>query len=246
MTQMSRSPRMRAIARIHLAMPLVGRIAGRNIVIRDVSLTGLRAEHDFPLKVGAELHLAFTWRESEIELTAVVIRCKFETFSKSLTVYQSGLRFSESRSSGARRLRAQITNELSRALEEQKANARGDVPKFIERMVIFARGGHLTENQSDVAYRYESEIALPYYRIARERGYVRYSLEKNGWTRKRTHSPDQPVEGFTLWSHEDGEQVELLCDAYDRGDESTRWTIRTCAELSLIIDDSIPPQRFMP
>lgn len=237
---------MRSVARIHLAKPLVGKIAGRNIVIRDVSLTGLRADHDFPLKVGVEVRIAFTWHEVSIELTAGVIRCKFETFSNGLTVYQSGFRFSESTSNGARRLRAQIADELMHALEEQRANARGDVPKFLERMVIFARGGQLTENQGDVGYRYESEIALPYYRIARERGYVRYSLESSGWTRKKTHSADQPEQGFTLWSHEDGEQVELLCEAYERGDRSTRWTIRTCAELSLIIDDSIPPQRFMP
>lgn len=237
---------MRAIARIHLAKPLVGKVAGRNVVIRDVSLTGLRAEHDFPLKVGSELKVSFSWHDTAIELLATVIRCKFDTFSEGLTIYQSGLRLAENASSGARRLRAQITDELRHALDEQRANARGDIPKFLERMVVFARGGQVTENQGDVAYRYESEIALPYYRIARERGYVRYTLASTGWTRKKTHSSDQPEEGFTLWSHEDSEQVDLLCDAYAKGDANTRWTIRTCAELSLIIDDSIPPQRFMP
>lgn len=246
MTRMSRTPRMRAIARIHLAKALVGKIGGRSIVIRDVSLTGLRAEHDFPLKVGSEVRVSFEWHDTPIELMARVIRCKFDTFSEGLTIYQSGLRFSENTSSGARRLRARIADELSHALDEQRANARGDVPKFLERMVIFARGGQVTANQGDVAYRYESDIALPYYRIARERGYVRYALGGAGWSKKKTHSPDQPDEGFTLWSHEDSEQVDLLCDAYEKGDANTRWTIRTCAELSLIVDDSIPPQRFMP
>jgi len=243
---MSRTPRMRAIARLHLAKPLVGRIAGREIVIRDLSLTGLRAEHDFPLKIGGDVRVSFRWHETQIEIAVQVIRCKFETFSNGLTVYQSGLRLAETTSPGARRLRAEISDELVHALEEQRANARGDVPRFLQRMVIFARGGQVTSNPADVAYEYETDIALPYYRIARERGYVRYTLAATGWARKKTHSPDQPDEGFTLWSHEDSEQVELLCAAYAEGDARTRWTIRTCAELSLIVDDSIPPQRFMP
>lgn len=237
---------MRAIARIHLARPLVGKLGGKHVVIRDVSLTGVRAEHDFAIKIGTDVRLSFTWHDTPIEITASVIRCKLETMANGLTVYQTGLRLSEMSGPGARRLRAQITEELVHALEEQKANARGDVPRFLQRMVVFARGGHVTRNQADVAYEYESDVALPYYRIAREHGYVRYTLESTGWTRKKTHQPYQPDEGFTLWSHEDSEQVELLCAAYEKGDSGTRWTIRTCAELSLIIDDSIPPQRFMP
>ncbi len=215
-------------------------------MIRDVSLTGVRAEQDFPLRVGTETRVSFVWRDAQIDLTAQVIRCQLETVSGRLTVYQSGFRIADSECPGARRLRLQITDELVHALDEQKANARGDVPRFLQRMVTFARGGHVVQTSADVAYQYESEIALPYYRIARERGYVRYSLAPTGWSRKKTHSSDQPEEGFTLWSHEDSEQVELLCRAYEKGDRSTRWTIRTCAELSLIIDDSIPPQRFMP
>lgn len=237
---------MRAIARIHLAKPLVGRIGSKEVVVQDVSLTGLRAEHDFPLKVGTEVRVSFTWRDMPIELAAEVIRCKLDTFSSGLTVYQSGFRLTESGGPAARMLRARITEELMHALEEQRANARGDIPRFLQRMVIFARGGQVTSNQADVAYEYESEIALPYYRIARERGYIRYTLNKTGWSRKKTHVPDQPEEGFTLWSHEDSDQVRLLCAAYEKGDADTRWTIRTCAELSLIVDDSIPPQRFMP
>jgi len=237
---------MRSIARIHLAKPLVGKVGGREVVIRDVSLTGIRAEHDFALKVGTDVRVTFTWRDSAIEVTANVIRCKLETFANGLTVFQSGLNLLETSSQGVRRLRARITDELVHALEEQKANARGDVPRFLQRMILFARGGQVTRNPTDVAWEYESEIALPYYRIARERGYVRYSLGESGWARKNTHVPAQPEEGFTLWSHEDSEQVALLCGAYENGDPGTRWTIRTCAELSLIVDDSIPPQRFMP
>lgn len=237
---------MRAIARIHLSKPLAGRIGGKDAVICDVSLTGLRAEHDFPLKIGTEARVSFNWHETLIEVSANVIRCKLETFSNGLTVFQSGLNLSETSSPGARRLRAQITSELMHALEEQKANARGEVPRFLQRMIVFARGGQLAGNPSDVGYEYESEVALPYYRIARERGYVRYTFGKTGWSRKKTHVPAQPDEGFTLWSHEDSDQVDLLCAAYEKGDSGTRWTIRTCAELSLIVDDSIPPQRFMP
>ncbi len=162
---------MRSIARIHLSKPLVGKIGGKGAVICDVSLTGLRAEHDVPLKIGTEVRVSFTWHETSIEVSATVIRCKLETLSNGLTVFESGLSLSETTSSGARRLRAQITAELMHAFEEQKANARGEVPRFLQRMIVFARGGQLASNASDVGYEYESEIALPYYRIARERGY---------------------------------------------------------------------------
>jgi hypothetical protein len=240
----TRLAHLRHVERIHLAQPVAGRIGGKQVVIRDVSLSGCRAEHDFTVKVGADIRIAFTWHGEEISLAARVLRCKLETFDSGITIYQSGHHFIENNDSTRRTLRKLIADELVHALEEQKANARGDTPRFLKRMAIFARSGHLTENPQDIGFLYESEIALPYYRVARERGYVRYTLTGFGWTRKRTHSPQQPDEGFTLWAHEDSEQVELLCASYAKGDSQTRWLIRTCAELSLVIDDSIPPQRF--
>ncbi len=235
---------LRRIERIHLANPVAGRIGGRQAIIRDVSLSGCRAEHDFTLRIGMEVHISFAWHGEDITLAARVMRCKLETFDSGITIYQSGHHFLESSEATTRTLRRVIADELVHALNEQKANARGDMPRFLQRMAIFASSGHLTENPQDVGFRYESEIALPYYRVARERGYTRYTLTQFGWSRKRTHSPQQPDEGFTLWAHEDSDQVELLCAAYAKGSHDTRWVIRACAELSLVIDDSIPPQRF--
>jgi len=235
----------RAVERIHLAQPLMATVGGRQAAVRDVSLRGCMAEHDFTLKVGTEVRVSFEWHGEKLALRATAVRSKLDTFHSGMTIYQTGLSWQELAGSSLKSLRKLITDELVHSIEEQKANARGDVPRFVQRMAIFAKGGHLTENPQDVAFRYETEVALPYYRIARERGYVRYTLQVSRWIKTKTRSSDQPEEGFTIWAHEDAKQIEGLCEAYERGDHETRWLIRTCAELSLIVDDSIPPQRFL-
>lgn len=239
----------RKVERIRLAFPLIGRIGTMDVVLLDVSLLGCRIEHHLPLRVGGVVKLSFRWEEQPIEIESRVVRCSLATFSsgsEGLTVYHSGIRFTDPNGAAAIILRDLIAHQIARALEEQKANARGDLPQFLTKMAIFTSGGMLTANAGDVADSYRGATSLPYIRIARERGYVTYTLDKLHWKKKRSQSSDQPEEGFTLWAYEDEEQVAQLMQAYEKGDVQMRALIRICAELSLIVDDSIPPQRFQP
>lgn len=245
---MARNAIKRKVERIRLATPLQGRAGSMDVVFLDISLLGCRLEHPMPLRVNSVARLAFRWEGEPIEIEATVVRCSLATFASGpdgITVYHSGLKFSEAATEALLKLRELITAQISRALDEQKANARGDMPKFLSRMAIFS-SGLLTADAAQLDDSWPQARSLPHVRIARERGYVTYTLEKGRWRKKRTRTADQPEEGFTVWAYEDDGQLEQLSKAYEVGNAELRSLIRACAELSLIVDDSIPPQRFSP
>jgi hypothetical protein len=142
------------------------------------------------------------------------------------------------------KLKQIIGRFIARALDEQKANARGVVPVSVEKMPIF-RHGQLTENRSDIAEAIGSS-ALPTDRVAKEAGYICLQLEKNRWRKKRTPDPGQPVEGFTVSASEDQSQIQMLCDAYEKSDDDGRKMIQLFAQLSIVEGEGIPPGRFQP
>lgn len=240
----------RKVERIRLAAPIIGRVGNMNAALVDVSLLGCRLEHHLPLTVGNAAKLYCSWELEELELDCVVARCTLTRFASGgadgLSIYNSGLRFTDAHGKSAKALRRLLASHISQALEEQKANARGDVPKFIEKMAIFSGDGFLTLDANAIAEILGGSTSLPALRIAREKGYVTYSLENGSWRRRRTHEPDQPDEGFTVWAYEDEDQLEKLCAAYAKSDGEMRTLIRGLAELSLSVDDSLPPQRFTP
>jgi hypothetical protein len=243
------SPRTRRVQRVHLAQPLVARLGATHVVLVDVSVLGARVEHHVPLMAGAYTRLAFECEGTAIEVDCRIVRSRLERFSvgaEGLTVYHSGLEFQQLTVEARTRLKQMIGRFISRALEEQKLNARGVMPQHdVARMPIFRHGGQLTANAKDI------EIAgspvLPTARVARETGYVCYRLENNRqWRSKRTHDPGQPLIGFTISAGEDHEQAELLCQAYERSDEDGRRLIQLCAQLSIMEGEGITAGRFEP
>jgi hypothetical protein len=233
----------RRFERIRLSLPLQGSIGAHQVVVRNLSLIGCGIEHHFPLQVGTRVRLSFPWNGEMVSIESTVVRCKLEgsLVERDLSVYSSGVRFAESSGWQVRVIREMVASQVSRALESQKENARGDIPKYLQKMAIF-RDGILTAHPDfDDSY-----TSLPSMRIARSRGYVRYGLERGTWRKKKTQDPTQPPEGFTVWAYEDSDQLEQLCETYQRGDEDIRSLIRIIAELSLTVDDTIPPQAFQP
>lgn len=225
----------RRVHRIRLATPILGRLGGQSVVLVDISLDGAKIEHHEPLKIGAEPLLAFDWDDRTIALRTRVTRCKLERFAGSggdgLTVFHSGLLFTdpdEERDA----LKAMIATQISRALEEQKANARGQLPVSVERMPIF-REHTLAATPQEAAAAIGVRDQRPVARIARESGYICCRLDRNSWKKTRTNSPEQPENGFTVSASEDLEQVEQLCETYRNGDGPAREFIRTLARLSI-------------
>lgn len=64
-------------------------------------------------------------------------------------------------------------------------------------------------------------------------GFITLRLGDGGWKRSHTLLADQPDDGFTVSATEAPEQIALLCEAYEMGDEAARQMTRTLAAMSL-------------
>lgn len=67
----------------------------------------------------------------------------------------------------------------------------------------------------------------------RAAGWVTWTLEPNGWKKRKSLLPDQPENGFTLAASEPEDQVALLRQTYENGDAEARRITRLLAELSV-------------
>lgn len=226
----------------------MAKLGTASVVLVDISVLGARVEHHMPMQAGARAKVSFTWDDEEISSDCRIVRSRLERFSvgaDGLTVYHSGLEFEDMRADTKLLLKTIIGRFISRALEEQKLNARGVMPEHdVHKMPIF-RHGQLTANPNDIAQAAGS-VSLPTTRIAKESGYICYHLENNTWRKKRTHDPGQPVEGFTISATEDQEQADLLCEAYKTSDREGRKMIQLFAQLSIMEGEGIRPGRFDP
>jgi hypothetical protein len=240
-------PRTRRVERVHVAQPVVARLGATEVVLVDLSVLGARVEHHTPLPGGNRARLTFELEGERIVAECRIVRSRLERFSvgsDGLTIYHSGLEFEDLPDASREALKGIIGRFLSRALEEQKLNARGVMPQHdVGKMPIFRRGGQLTANSKDVKESVGGSI-LPMSRMSRESGYVCYQLDHSTWRKKRTHDPGQPLEGFTISALEDTDQAELLCDAYARSDREGRRMIQLFAQLSIMDGEGTPSTRL--
>ena len=87
----------RRVQRIQLDQPIAARLGVHPVTIMDLSTTGLRVEHDFPLSAkGRTLRVSFTWGGVPVEVDCQVVRCRLQksAFRPDTICYSSGLRFS--------------------------------------------------------------------------------------------------------------------------------------------------------
>jgi hypothetical protein len=239
----------RRVQRVRLSQPLLGRIGTLQVILIDISLRGARIEHASPLQKDTSTRIVFQWDDQTISAECRVVRSRLERFSTGpdgLTAYHSGLEFTNLTDKTNAALKEMLEYFISRALEEQKLNARGAIPPTVENMPIFRFGGQLTANPSDVAHAHGGNSSLPLSRLARETGYICYALDNRNWRMKRTNDPSQPPVGFTISATEDVSQAKLLCDAYEKSDEPGRKMIQLFAQLSIMEGEGSSPGRFEP
>lgn len=242
-------PRTRRVQRIHLPQPLVARLGASQVLLIDISTLGARIEHNAPLTAGAFSRIVFAWDDQEIFAECRIARSRLERFStgaNGMTIYHSGLEFEQISDVTRDRLRRMIESFITRALEEQKLNARGVMPLHeASQMPIFRFGGQLTSNTKDVRAAVGSSV-LPTARMTAQSGYVSYYLDNQNWRKKRTHDPGQPPDGFTISANEDHSQAELLCQAYEKSDVEGRRMIQLFAQLSIVDGEGTTRGRFDP
>lgn len=63
--------------------------------------------------------------------------------------------------------------------------------------------------------------------------FVIWQLTTSGWTQQVSLLPDQPPNGFTVSAGEPEDEVEMLCQSYESGNDEARRMIRSLAEISL-------------
>lgn len=204
----------RTFQRLRLSKPVLATLDGNHALILDIGLSGALIEHYGVASPGDKFILSFRWQGTDIEFVCAVVRNMVTrqggADGKQQTVSHSGVRFVKAVGESERFLEDFMATFVGRILAAQKANAAGEhrtaAPTILEEL-----GGA---------------------RRSRTPGFVSYRLKEGTWWRVPTTRPAQPADGFTVAAHEDEEEIEALCRAYEETDEEGRQLIRLVAELS--------------
>jgi hypothetical protein len=212
----------RQFQRVTLIRPIPARVGGSaRVFVIDASLNGLRIAHQGTVSApGQPCMVTFEWEGRKVELDCQIIRNEIFKKAKSAldkNVYHAGIRIVSAMGDSSQVLRELIADHVARALDEQKANARG-IPATAAQSFQTGKG---TE-------------------------YVRYELMGTKWRRTPTTTPNQPANGFTISAEEPSEHGEMLCDTWVSSDAAGRRLIQTMAELSISKAEGIPTRRYMP
>lgn len=114
----------RKVQRIRFKLPLAGTLPTGSISIVDLSISGAKVEHDFPIPAGRTVRLDFLLRGERISLSCSVIRCRLERNGSNRTAYSSGLRFASDAELNTSPLRRLLADIVGRDLEERRKQRR--------------------------------------------------------------------------------------------------------------------------
>ncbi|HYM60611.1 MAG TPA: hypothetical protein VEZ11_06940 [Thermoanaerobaculia bacterium] len=204
----------RDFQRLRLAKPILGVMRGESALILDIGIAGAYVEHYGTLSPGERVDFTFRWRGHEIRYLCQVVRSstvRNRGGDGKSPVSHSGIRFTDPMDDSQVHLEDMIATYVGQVLAAQRANAQG---------VASAAGGNVELVQIGEARR------------TRARGYLCYRLKEGKWWRIPTESSLQPIDGFTVASYEDEDDLEELCRAYEEADDEGRRLIRLVAELS--------------
>jgi hypothetical protein len=213
----------RRVQRVKLIEPLRGTIGTSKVFVIDVSLRGIRVAHQEPIgRPGDKVTLQSQWEGSTLTLPCEITRTQVHRTAETATaktLYHSGLAIVEPVGLSGMALRDLIHMHVMRAMDEQKANARGIPPMAAQ------------SNQA-----------------AQRTHYKRHELIAGRWRETETTDPAQPANGFTVSATHSPEEVAMLRTAFEANDASTggRDLIRRMAKLSITTTEGVPTRRFMP
>ena len=204
-----------------LTRPLAGRIGTARIYLVDASVEGIRIAHQGAITtIGQRARVILDWEGKSIELDCEVIHNALYKLAKSAdekSTHHAGLRIAEASDQSRVLLRQLISDVVARALDEQKANARG-IPA----------------------------AAAQVFQTGKGTDFVRCEMVDGTWRRTITSRPEQPANGFTVSVDEASDQVELLCQTFASSDAAGRKLIQTMAELSISKSEGVPTRRYTP
>jgi len=210
----------RRYGRIRLDEPLRARYGEMPVQVLELSVRGFLIAHEGRVAPGTTHHLRMEWDGSTIELECSTARSSLYRLAKGLgeqSIYHTGLRIDRVANDDFDQLRNLIGERILRALDEQKANARGIPPL--------------------AAYMYQPEKGELYRRC---------ELVSGTWRQTETTRPQQPMNGFTISAEVDPVHVSMLCDTWERTTAEGRRLTRLLAELSISRAEGVPTRRYVP
>jgi hypothetical protein len=194
-------PERRRVQRVRLLEPLRGTIGAARIFVLDVSLRGFRVAHQDPIgDLGDPCPLHSEWEGRRIDVTCSIVRTQVHRAAdarSSKTLYHSGLEIQQISATSSMALRSIIETHIARAIDEQRANARG-IPA----------------------------IAAQSFQTGNARHFVRHELVLGRWREVATTDSSQPENGFTVAADHTPHEVQMLRNAYSSSRELVRSMAR--------------------
>ena len=202
--------------------PIPAVLDGVAVQVIEVSVVGCRIAHDTRFAPTTDPRtLDINWNGREMRFWSEIVRSTLFKVGRGphdKSIYHSGIRFIEAAGESEATLREVIAGRIIRALDEQKANARGIPPTL---------SGYT-------------------YQIGKSNRYRRCEFTGDRWRNMETNRTEQPESGFTISADVEPSQVELLCRTYERTDEPGRRLTQILAELSIRKDEGTPVRRYTP
>jgi hypothetical protein len=222
MSDSGETPDRRRVQRVRLPQPLRATIDGVRVFIVDVSLRGLRVAHQEEIgRVAATCIVRSEWDGRPLELHCSIVRTalhKSADSAGSRATYHSGLTINRAVGVSSVTLRRIIEHHVERALDEQKANARG-IPALAAQSI-----------QTGVAT-----------------AFVRHEYRLGRWREVMTADAEQPAHGFTIAAHTTPSEVEMLRRAYERAKTANDLAvIKRLAEISVNSAEVVQARRYTP
>ncbi len=217
---MNRPKERRRYGRIRLDEFLPGRFGAARVSVFELSVTGFMIAHERRYAPGEVDHLVVEWNGTTIDLVCRLVRSVLWRLSKSSaekSIYHSGLHIIESVGESYHQLRELVAERIIRALEEQKANARGIPP-----------------------------LAAYMYQPGKGEVFRRCELVDGVWRRSETARRDQPANGFTVSAEVDPAHLEMLCRTWEITTAEGRRLTQMLAALSINPTEGIPTRRYEP
>ena len=203
----------RKFGRIQLNENLPANVDGIPVRIVEISVTGARLSHEQRFPRAASNTFRIAWRGQSIRVQIEAVRSMLVRPGE----YQSGVRFVNTGDESDRLVRELIADHVTRALNEQIANARGIPP--IE---------HYTFNPG------------------KGDRYRRCEFVDGMWKKSETRDSSQPPKGFTISAEVDPAQVQTLCQTWVACDEEGRRLTQVLAQLSIDKREGGPTRRYIP
>lgn len=218
---MAANEERRKYQRVTLVRPLVARIGAARVFLLEASLSGIRVAHQGNIPAeGAICTILFEWEAIPVTLECRITRNTLQKLARNAnekSVYHVGLEIVRASDEAMKTLRDMITAIVARALDEQKANARGIPP-----------------------------VAAQTFQTGKGTNFLRYEIVNGAWRRTETTRPDQPMNGFTISAEEDADHIAILCETYLSTDAEGRKLIKIMSELSISKAEGIPTRRYSP